>query len=135
MFLMSEAVLMCTVTLFFLIVGASDICFHFSFVDTGCLTVTLHGIATLHSAVTWWVNCLRCIALAEERPVVRLNDVLHVPSATLIKLYGVLVADGVQGEPDGKCFLIRARKTLPRFVLTPFEKGLNQITRRLFAFR
>ena len=103
---------------------APDICcslfvrFHCSFVDTGYLAVTLHGTATLHSAVTCGVNWLRCIV---ERSVVHLNDRLHVPTATVRKLF--LLQTGYSGEPGGKCFMTRARKTLPRFFLTPFQIG------------
>ena len=79
---------MCSVTLL-KVVGAPDIScslvvrFHGGFVDTGCLAVTLHGTAAIHSAVTCGVNWLRCIALVEEPSVVRLNDGLHIPCTTV----------------------------------------------------
>ena len=43
----------------------------------------MHGAASLHSAVTLRVDWLGCATLAEQPPVVRLNDGLHVPGATV----------------------------------------------------
>ena len=92
---------MCTVMLF-KVVGTPDIScslvvrFHGGFVDTGYLAFTLHMTVALHSAVSCGVYWLRCIALVEEPPVVRLNDGLHIHCTIVRKLYGVLVADRVQ---------------------------------------
>ena len=74
MLLVSETVLMCTVA-FLKAVGELDISFsfvafgsHCDFINTGSLTVSLHGAASLHSAVTLRVDWLGCNTLAEKPP-------------------------------------------------------------------